>query len=97
MTFFIVNVEIPDQHARTDYDQYIAKVKPIVEGFGGRYIVRSENVTLISGTQKPDRVIVVEFENREALDRCFSSPEYRAVKSLRENSVKTTALIVEQA
>jgi len=94
--FFIVFVDIPDNNERDDYDEYITKVKPIVENYGGRYIVRSEQVSLFAGTQKPDRIIVIQFENRQQLDKCFSSDEYSSVKRLRENSVKTTAFIVEQ-
>ncbi len=94
--FFIVNIEIPDNNARNSYDEYIAKVKPVVESYGGTYLVRSEHISLFAGAHKPDRIIVIRFENRQQLDKCFASAEYVSVKTLRENSVKTTAFIVEQ-
>lgn len=94
--FFVVNIWIPDNNDRDSYDKYIMKVKPIVESYGGQYIVRSEQVSIFSGTQKPDRIIVIKFENRQQLDKCFASSEYASVKGLRENSVKTCAYIVEQ-
>ncbi len=94
--FFIVNIEIPDNNERSSYDEYIAKVKPVVESYGGNYIIRSENITAFAGTQKPDRVIVIRFDSRQQLDNCFSSAEYVAVKGLREKSVTTNAFIVEQ-
>ncbi|MDR1739846.1 MAG: DUF1330 domain-containing protein [Bacteroidales bacterium] len=92
--FFIVHVEIPDHRERGSYDEYIAKVKPVVESHGGKYIIRSEHVSLWAGTHKPDRIIVIEFGNKEQMEKCFSSPEYTSVKGLRENSVKTNAFIV---
>ncbi len=94
--FFIVSIEIPDKNDRSSYDAYIEKVKPIVEGFGGKYRIRSEDITMHFGTKAPDRIIVIEFESRQHLERCFASAEYAAVKGLRENSVKTNAIIVEQ-
>ena len=94
--FFIVNIEIPDQNDRASYDEYVAQVKPIVESYGGSYIVRSEQVELVAGERKPDRIIVTRFENRKQLDACFASKEYAAVKKLRESSVKASAFIVEQ-
>ena len=94
--FFIVNVEIPDKNDRGSYDEYIAKVKPIVESYGGSYIVRSEQVELFVGDRKPDRIIVIRFENRKQLDACFASKEYASVKKLRESSVKASAYIVDQ-
>jgi len=94
--FFIVNIEIPDPNDRVSYDEYIARVKPIVESYGGRYIVRSENVSLFTGNKRPDRVIIIEFNDRQQLDRCFTSDEYTSIKGLREMNVKAEAYIVEQ-
>jgi len=94
--FFIVNIEIPDKNDRDSYDDYISKVKPIIESYGGSYIVRSEQVELVSGEQKPDRIIVIRFENKKQLQDCFASDAYISVKKLRESSVKATAFIVEQ-
>lgn len=94
-TFFIVNIEIPNKDDRTSYDEYIAKVKPIVESHGGEYVLRSEKISAFAGN-KPDRVIIIRFENKEQLEKCFNSPEYNSVKGLRENSVKTNAFIVEK-
>ncbi len=95
-TYLIININIPDKNDRGAYDEYIARVKPVVESHGGEYIVRSEQVVRFAGTWQPDRVIVIRFDDRKQLDECFSSPEYLVVKTLRESSVKTTAFIVEQ-
>ena len=94
--FFIVHIEIPGKSDRAGYDEYIAKVKPIVENYGGCYIVRSEQIELFLGDRKPDRIIVIRFENRKQLDACFASKEYASVKMLRESSVKASAFIVDQ-
>ncbi len=93
--FFIVNIEIPEKNARASYEEYIARVRPIVESYGGEYILRTEKISAFAGVS-PDRVIVIKFETRAQLDACFASSEYKAVKGLRENSVKTTAFIAEE-
>jgi len=93
--FFIVNIEIPDKNDRGGYDEYIEKVKPVVESYGGVYIVRSERVEPFSGDHTPDRVIVIRFENRKQLDDCFASEAYASMRALREKSVQTCAFIVE--
>ena len=48
--YFIVDVYIDESKGRGSYDDYIEKVKPIVESFGGEYLVRSEKVTALSVT-----------------------------------------------
>ena len=42
--YFIVSVNIDDPAMRPLYDRYIEKVKPIVERFGGIYLVRTEKI-----------------------------------------------------
>lgn len=57
--FFIIDVYIDESKGRGSYDDYIEKVKPIVEKYGGEYIARTENVTSLSPLRKPDRVIII--------------------------------------
>jgi Uncharacterized conserved protein len=98
--FFIVVITIPkdasgEKQERGSYDEYVDRVKPIVERFGGKYVIRSEKVAVFAGEERPDRIIVIEFPGMDELRRCFDSPEYKAVAGLRTSSVKTSAFIVE--
>ena len=94
--YFIVSIDIDDPSMRPMYDQYIEKVKPIVEYFGVTYLVRTENVDRpFPGSWNPDRVIAIRFGNRETCDRCFASEEYRAIMALSTESVKASAIVVE--
>lgn len=93
--YFIVDTYINVQKGRGEYDNYILEVKPIVENYGGEYLVRTENLCSFNGKRNPQRVIVIRFESREQLDACFSSPEYKAIMSKRTSSVDSRAIIVE--
>ncbi|MDR0477377.1 MAG: DUF1330 domain-containing protein [Desulfobulbaceae bacterium] len=92
--YFIVSVDIPDPVNRIPYDNYIAKVRPIVERWSGEYLVRSENIHHIAGEWRPDRVIVIRFPDMRASQNCFASPEYKEIENLRICSVKASAVIV---
>ena len=94
--FFIIDVYIDESKGRGSYDDYIEKVKPIVEKYGGEYIARTENVTSLSPLRKPDRVIIIKFPSREKLDACFASDEYRRIIHERTDSVDARAVIVEE-
>jgi Uncharacterized conserved protein len=94
-TFFMVQIRILDKKHQAACDEYISKIKPIVEGFGGQYLIHSEAIKNMLGTWQPDRMIVIQFENRDKLKACFSSAEYRTVAGLREKHVFTDAIIVE--
>lgn len=93
--YFIVSVQIRDSAKRPLYDEYIERVRPIIESFGGVYLVRTEQIDFLSGTWKPDRLIVIEFPDRDTLDRCFASAAYREIAALRMQAVEASAVIVE--
>ena len=94
--FFTIDVYIDETKGRGSYDDYIEKVKPIVESYGGEYLARTENVTALSPLRRPDRVIIIRFPSREKLDACFASDEYRQIMHERMDSVDARALIVEE-
>ena len=95
--YFIVTVYYEpgkEAEAASLYQAYIRDVRPIVEQFGGRYLVRTEDITCLSREWNPDRVIVIAFPNKEQLEACFASEAYRKIKSRREDSVRSMAVIV---
>ncbi len=76
------------------YNQYIEQVSPIVEKYGGRYHVRGEKIRSL-GDWRPERMIVIEFQNEEQIRQWLTSPEYTAIASLREKGADAQAVIVE--
>lgn len=77
------------------YDKYIEKVKPIIESHGGRYLARGGKITSSSGDWKPERIIIIEFDDMRLLQDCFKSNEYKEIASLRESSTLSRSIIVE--
>lgn len=94
--FFVVDTYIDEDKGRGSYDEYIEQVVPIVERYGGKYIVRSEKITSLSPSRNPQRVIIIAFPSREALTHCFESDAYQAMMNKRMMSVDARGLIVEE-
>lgn len=57
MLLLLVCLRRPKQN---EYDEYIKQIKPIVESYGGKYLVRTEEIFSLSENRKPDRVIVIQ-------------------------------------
>ena len=51
--YFIVDVYIDGNRGRGQYDEYIKKVKTVVESYGGEYLVRTENITSLNPKRNP--------------------------------------------
>ena len=56
------------------YDQYIQLVAPIVERYGGRYLVRGGKVTPLGSDWNPERVIILEFPAEANIRQWLASP-----------------------
>ena len=94
MIYFIALIQ--EIKKKDEYDEYIRLVKPIVEKYGGRYLIRSNKIVALQKEWCPDRIIVIKWKTREQLKLCFSSNEYKEIVDKRQNSVYSKAIIVEE-
>jgi uncharacterized protein (DUF1330 family) len=88
----IIDIKVKNEDM---YGEYIRKVPPIVKKFGGRYLVRGGKITTLSGTWRPERVIILEFDNAEQVHEWLTSREYAEVATLRESSTVSNAVMIE--
>lgn len=90
--YAIIEISINNQDM---YEEYVKRVKPIIEKHQGRYLVRGGNITPLFGNWHPERIVVIEFPSHENVKECFNSDEYKKVAGYRENSTTTKSIIVE--
>ena len=50
---------------------------------------------MLEGDWEPTRLVVLEFPNMAALKAWYDSPEYRPLKSVREQTAKSRLIAVE--
>jgi uncharacterized protein (DUF1330 family) len=76
------------EHIITDsakFDEYRTKVGPLIAAFGGRYLTKGTTHLLPEGGHwKPERMVVIEFPDMNALQAWYGSPEYRPLIDLRK-------------
>lgn len=94
--YFITTIFLHPGKSREEYDDYVDCVKPIVESYGGKYVVRSESIEYLSDSWQPDRLIIIRFPDRSSIDECFNSKEYKGIMSKRTDSVDSQAIIVPE-
>ncbi|QQA42026.1 DUF1330 domain-containing protein [Pelagovum pacificum] len=76
------------------YKEYVARDTPILEGFGGKFIVRGGESEVAEGSLK-QRHVVVEFPDYETAKKAFYSPEYQEVARIRIDNAESDMLLVE--
>ena len=92
--FAIFNIKIKKPE---EYKEYVDKVKPIAEKFGGEYIVRGGETTIVEGNWTYPRTVVIKFPSYEKALEWYSSEEYQPVKQIRLDNAVANGIIIRGA
>ena len=84
-----------DIHDPEQYEQYKAASPAAVAGGGGRFVVRGGELAVLEGDWEPTRLVVLEFEDLDAVERWYASPEYQEAKKLREGAANLRMVAVQ--
>lgn len=76
-------------------EEYKARVAPLVERYGGRYVVSGGKVDLVEGQWQPSFPVMIEFPSLERAHQWYSSNEYAELKALRLAAVRSNAVFIE--
>jgi uncharacterized protein (DUF1330 family) len=75
---------------------YAQATAPLVEKFGGRYVMRAPGATLLEGDFGEGASIAMsEWPDRNAALKFWNSPEYAQAKPLRDGLADVQVLLVE--
>ena len=77
------------------FEEYKNRVVPLVEHFGGRYVVAGGRFDVVEGNWRPKLPVMIEFPNLEDAHRWYSSKQYRELKELRLSAAKLNAVFME--
>lgn len=86
------NLEVIDAEKMEDYKQ---RVRPVVEQYGGRYVVIGGAMERMEGSWQPAFPVMIEFPSLDQARRWYDSPEYRDLKALRLSAVRSNAVFME--
>jgi uncharacterized protein (DUF1330 family) len=82
-------------HDQEQYARYKAAAPDTIAVYGGRYVARGGELNVLEGDWSPTRLVILEFDDLEAARRWYRSPEYQAVKRLRDGAATMRLVAVE--
>ena len=91
--YIIGHITVTDPEA---YREYVERDTPILQGLGGRFIVRGGQSEVPEGTTH-DRHVVIEFDSYEAAKKAYHDPEYQEVARIRHRTADSVIILVEGA
>ena len=90
-----VIAQIKDIKDKDIYKDYVSKVTPIVEKFGGEYIVRGGKSENAEGKWPYERTVVLKFPSYEMVKKWHNSEEYKPIRKIREDNSEGNAIIID--
>lgn len=90
--FFFENLKVNDPET---LDEYVQKVAPVVEKFGGKYRVVGGRTTIFEGRWEPVYPVIIEFESVEKACAWYESDDYHPLKALRQSAVECNAVLID--
>ena len=81
-------------HDRVRYDRYMAAFMPVFARYGGRLLAADEHPGVVEGQWSGDRVVLLEFPDRDTYMAWANSPEYQEIAKDRLAAAQTVVLLV---
>jgi uncharacterized protein (DUF1330 family) len=92
--YVIAEIQVTDP---TGYQEYLAAISPIVERFGGTYLVRGGKTMPVEGLEPNGRIVVIAFPSFSAARAFEDAPESVAAGKIRHRTAKSRIFVVEGA
>ena len=90
--YVIVDIDIIDP---IGFAEYRKTVVPLVEKYGGKYLVANDHPETLEGDWRPERIVMIEFESVKRAKEWFTCEEYRPVCEIRYRTAKSKMILVE--
>jgi uncharacterized protein (DUF1330 family) len=90
--YSISSINVKDWDA---YHKYMKQVPSIIKKYGGKYLVRGGNIISDNTSWHPNRIVILEFPNKEKMDAFRNSEEYKPVAEIRKKAASTEGFTVE--
>ena len=82
-------------HYFNGFKKYIDEIPAFIAKHSGRYIVRGVRPTIVEGDWKPDRVVILEFPQREHAEAFLSDPEIQDLFKVRYATTTSKLVLVD--
>ena len=90
--YWVARVNVDDAEA---FKGYASRAKLAIEKFGGKYVTRGGEFSILEGKHGFDRNVIVEFSSIDKAKECYASKEYQDAKSFRYSKADFNLIIIE--
>ncbi|MCC5932330.1 MAG: DUF1330 domain-containing protein [Cyclobacteriaceae bacterium] len=85
-----INIHNPDV-----YEAYKKLTPGSLESYQGKFLVRGGYTECLEGDDNPERLVVLEFPDKETALAWWHSEEYSEAKKIRQSAAKTRMILAD--
>jgi len=90
--YWVLRVNVKDNVA---FKEYASRAKLAIDKFGGKYLARGGEFSILEGKHDFERNVLIEFQNIAKAKECYDSKEYQEAKSFRKDKADFNAIVLE--
>jgi uncharacterized protein (DUF1330 family) len=90
--YVLVDIKVNDPIGYEDYKKLAPESLKV---YGGKYIVRGGPIENLENDWELNRLVILEFENKERAKAWLNSPEYAPARMLRHKYADSRMIVVE--
>ena len=90
--YVIARINVTDAEK---YEGYKALSPGAIAAYGGKFLARGGDVTVLEGEAEDRRVVILEFPTVEQAKTFYDSPEYLEARAARAGAAEGQYLLVE--
>ena len=82
-TVLVINAVVNQEH-KQELHGYLSQMMQIFKDNGGKPVGRYKTIEKIKGSQAPEMIAIISFENSETVKKMLEGDEYKSLSKLRE-------------
>jgi len=82
-TVLVINALVSKEH-KHELQGYLSQMMQIFKDNGGKPVGRYKTIEKIKGSQAPEMIAIISFENAETLKNMLEGDQYKSLSELRE-------------
>ncbi len=90
--YLVALIDVTDPDA---YQEYATRAGAAAKKRGIKPLARGGRTVSLEGPEPPGRVVILPFENMEAAQAYYDSPDYQEAKTFREGAANAQFFLVE--
>ncbi len=90
--YLVALIDVTDPDA---YQEYAKRAGAAAEKRGIKFLARGGRTVSLEGAEPPGRVVILPFENMEAAQAYYDSPDYQDGNTYRDGAAQAQFFLVE--